>query len=55
MIVIVGGEVFIDGHKTIDPEMIGYAILDYAESQEQTSEKIILQHPDEYLDLSELR
>jgi len=34
MIEIVNGRVFVEGVETIDPTLIGYALLDFAESQE---------------------
>ena len=50
MIAIVNGVVFIDGHKTKDPEIIGYAILDFAESQEQDNIAIILKDQDVFVE-----
>lgn len=34
MIEIVNGRVFVEGKETIDPTLIGYAMLDFAESVE---------------------
>jgi hypothetical protein len=34
MIEIVNGRVFVEGKETIDPTLIGYAMLDFAESIE---------------------
>ncbi len=35
MIQIANGRIFIDGKETINPELIGYAFLDYAETNSQ--------------------
>lgn len=50
MIEIVNGEIFIDGHKTTDPELIGYALLDFAESQENDGIKIVLKDQDVFVE-----
>lgn len=50
MIAIVNGKVFIDGHKTKDPEIIGYAILDFADTQENDSIQIILRDQDVFIE-----
>lgn len=34
MIEVINGRVFIDGKETINPELIGYAILDGAENED---------------------
>ena len=31
MIEIVNGRVFVDGRETVDPTLIGYAVLDFAD------------------------
>lgn len=36
MIEIVNGRVYVDGVETIDPTLIGYAILDFAENNPQS-------------------
>ena len=52
MIEISNGRVFVNGKETINPELIGYAILDFAERQELNSEIIILKQPEEFIDLN---
>lgn len=52
MIVIVNGEIFINGLKTNDPQLIGYAILDFAEAQEVNSAEIVLKEPEEFINLN---
>ena len=46
MISIVQGEVFIDGNLTRDPELIGYAILDFAEAQAENINVIVIDQID---------
>jgi len=38
IIEILNGRVFLDGKETINPELIGYAVLDYAENSSQSSQ-----------------
>lgn len=49
MIEIVNGRVFVDGVETIDPTLIGYAIIDFAESQENDGMKIVLKDQDVFV------
>ena len=42
MIEIINGRIFIDGKETVDPTLIGYALLDFAETTQQDSHSIIL-------------
>lgn len=46
MIEIVNGRVFVEGKETIDPTLIGYAIIDFAESQENDGSKIVIKEQD---------
>lgn len=46
MIEIVNGRVFIDGKETVDPILIGYAVLDLAESIEVKSFKLVIDEND---------
>jgi hypothetical protein len=49
MIEIVNGRVFVEGVETIDPTLIGYALLDFAESQENDGMKIVLKDQDVFV------
>jgi hypothetical protein len=49
MIEIVNGRVFVEGVETIDPTLIGYALLDFAESQENDGMKIVLKEQDVFV------
>jgi hypothetical protein len=50
MIEICNGRVFIDGVETVDPALIGYALLDFAESQENDGIKIVLKDQDVFVE-----
>jgi hypothetical protein len=50
MIEICNGRVFIDGKETIDPTLIGYTLLDFAESQENDGMKIVLKDQDVFVE-----
>ena len=50
MIEIVNGRVFIEGKETVDPTLIGYALLDFAETQENDGIKIILKEQDVFVE-----
>jgi len=50
MIEIVNGRVFVDGKETVDPTLIGYAVLDFAETQEHDSLKIVLKEEDVFIE-----
>lgn len=47
---IVNNRVFIDGKETVNPELIGYAVLDYAESMEKDGLKIVLKDQDVFVE-----
>jgi len=51
MIEIVNGRVFVNGKETVDPTFIGYALLDFAESQENDGMKIVLKEQDVFVKL----
>lgn len=40
------GRVFVDDKETVDPVLIGYAVLDYAESLENDGKKIVFKEED---------
>lgn len=46
MIEIINGRIFIDGKETINPELIGYALIDFAESSQQDNFSMILKDSD---------
>jgi hypothetical protein len=50
MIEIVNGRVFVEGRETISPMEIGYAIIDFAESQEVDGVKIVLKDQDVFIE-----
>jgi len=50
MIEIVNGRVFVEGVETVDPTLIGYAIIDFAESQENDGMKIVLKDQDVFVE-----
>ena len=50
MIEIVNGRIFVNGKETVDPTLIGYAIIDFAESQENDFRKIILKEQDVFVE-----
>lgn len=49
MIEICNGRVFVNGKETVDPTLIGYALLDFAESQENDGMKIVLKDQDVFV------
>jgi len=49
MIEIVNGKVYVDEKETVDPTLIGYAILDFAENSKKESMKVIL-NDDEFIE-----
>jgi hypothetical protein len=50
MIEIVNGSVFVDGRETNNPEEIGWAIIDFAETQEKDGMKIVLKEQDVFVE-----
>ncbi len=50
MIEIVNGRVFVEGKETIDPTLIGYAMLDFAETTKQDILSITLKDGDVFID-----
>lgn len=52
MIEIVNGQIFIDSNPTSNPELIGLAMLDFAETTENDSVSIILTESDVLIDLN---
>lgn len=49
MIEIINGRIFIDGKETVDPTFIGYALLDFAENQEDNGLKIVFKEQDVFV------
>lgn len=47
---ISNNRIFVDGAETIDPVLIGYAILDFAESIEKDGMKIVLKEQDAFVE-----
>ena len=50
MISINNGAIFIDGKHTTNPELIGYALLDYAETIENDGIAITLKEQDVFVE-----
>lgn len=50
MIEIVNGRVFVEGRETTDPTEIGYAVIDFAETQENDGMKIVLKEQDVFVE-----
>jgi hypothetical protein len=50
MIEIVNGSVFVNGKETVDPSLIGFAVLDFAETQENDGMAIILKDQDVFIE-----
>lgn len=50
IIEIENNRVFIDGKETVDPVLIGYALLDFAESTDGDNFKITLKENDVFID-----
>jgi ribosomal protein S19 len=50
MVEIVNGRVYVDGKETVNPTLIGYAIIDFAETQENDFRKIILKEQDVFIE-----
>lgn len=49
MIEIINGKIFIDGKESVDPVLIGYALLDFAETIENDGLKIELKEMDVFV------
>jgi hypothetical protein len=47
---IVNNRIFIDGKETVDPVLIGYALLDFAESTDGDKFKITLKESDVFVE-----
>lgn len=50
MLEIANNRVFVDGKETVDPVLIGYAVLDFAETQEKDGMKIVLKEQDVFVE-----
>lgn len=50
IIEIVNGRVFVEGKETVDPTLIGLALLDFAESIEKDGMKIVLKEQDVFVE-----
>lgn len=47
---IVNNRIYIDGKETVDPALIGYALLDFAENQDMDGMKIVLKDEDVFVE-----
>jgi len=50
MIEICNGRVYVEGKETVDPIIIGYAVIDFAETQENDDIKIVLKEQDVFVE-----
>lgn len=50
IIEIVNGRIFIDGKESVDATLIGYALLDFAENQDNDGMKIVLKEQDVFVE-----
>lgn len=50
VIEIVNNRIYIDGKETVDPNLIGYALLDFAENQDKDGIKIVLKEQDVFVE-----
>lgn len=50
MIEIVNNRIFVDGVETTNPELIGYALIDFAQSQEKDGVKIVFKEQDVFVE-----
>jgi hypothetical protein len=50
MLEIVNNRVFIDGVETVNPELIGWTLLDFAQSQEKDGVKIVFKDEDVFVE-----
>lgn len=50
MLEIVNNRVFVDGVETCNPELIGWALLDFAQTQEKDGMKIVLKDQDVFVE-----
>jgi hypothetical protein len=55
MIEIVNGRIFINGKETIDPVLIGYAMIDFVESMENDFLKVTLKDQDVFVEKLRLK
>lgn len=49
MIEIINGRIFIEGKETTNPELIGYALIDFAESSQEDNFKLTLKDSDVFV------
>jgi len=47
---IANGRIFIDGEETIDTNLIGYALIDFAQNQEEEGKKIVFKEQDVFVE-----
>ena len=50
VIEIVNNRIFIDGVETNNPELIGWAVIDFAQSQEKDGMKIVFKDQDVFVE-----
>lgn len=47
---IANGRIFIDGKETTDTNLIGYALIDFAENQDKDGVKIVFKEQDVFVE-----
>jgi hypothetical protein len=50
MLEIVNNRIFVDGVETNNPELIGWALIDFAQSQEKDGMKIVFKDQDVFVE-----
>lgn len=50
MLEIVNNRIFVDGVETTNAELIGWALIDFAQSQEQDGMKIVFKDQDVFVE-----
>lgn len=50
MLEIINNRIFVDGVETIDPTLIGYALIDFAESLEKDGVKLVFKEQDAFVE-----
>jgi ribosomal protein S19 len=50
MLEIVNGRIYVEGVETINPELIGWALIDFAQSQEKDGMKIVFKEQDVFVE-----
>lgn len=50
MLEIVNNRIFVDGVETNNPELIGWALIDFAQSQERDGMKLVFKEQDVFVE-----